>query len=291
LNFLNPKEDVFDIELTSYGKYLLMSGKFQPEYYAFFDDDVVYSMNEEQNNIKDRIMEKTPIFNASTNIVSKQNTLNRYIEKKENNKIIGMNYEYLKNNNIIPIGSNKTTTDYIPAWEIKILKGTASNTEKNNGAVQFDMDDCEYNVSLKKKKEFASNGPGNYSSTELDSSTFLEIFDNYILLDITEQNVENLNENYELELFEVLPNDEFRRLVFNKKPDRIVDGILLDSKDLPDVTTMPDLSSRFVQHYFDILVDKEIDKFVIENMSKELQETFNTYTSNITPNMPTKDDC
>ena len=35
--FVNKKERVFDIELTSYGRYLMSVGKFKPEYYAFYD--------------------------------------------------------------------------------------------------------------------------------------------------------------------------------------------------------------------------------------------------------------
>ena len=40
--FLNKKEQVYDLKLTSYGKYLLSIGRFKPVYYAFFDDNVLY---------------------------------------------------------------------------------------------------------------------------------------------------------------------------------------------------------------------------------------------------------
>lgn len=36
------KEEVLEIELTSYGRHLLSKGQFKPAYYAFYDDDVVY---------------------------------------------------------------------------------------------------------------------------------------------------------------------------------------------------------------------------------------------------------
>ena len=36
--FFNKKEEVMDIELTQYGKYLLSQGKFKPVFYAFFDE-------------------------------------------------------------------------------------------------------------------------------------------------------------------------------------------------------------------------------------------------------------
>ena len=40
--FFNKKEDVIDIELTQYGKYLLSKGKLKPAFYAFSDDEIVY---------------------------------------------------------------------------------------------------------------------------------------------------------------------------------------------------------------------------------------------------------
>ena len=42
--FLNKKEQVFDLKLTSYGNYLLSQGNFKPVYYAFYDDNVVYDI-------------------------------------------------------------------------------------------------------------------------------------------------------------------------------------------------------------------------------------------------------
>ena len=40
--FINKKEQVLEIELTSYGKYLTSVGKFKPKYYAFYDGDIIY---------------------------------------------------------------------------------------------------------------------------------------------------------------------------------------------------------------------------------------------------------
>ena len=71
-NFLNDKEDVIKIELTSYGKHLLSIGKFNPKYYSFFDNDVVYKLdsNEKQNEIQDRILD-TNYLEPIVNLVNK----------------------------------------------------------------------------------------------------------------------------------------------------------------------------------------------------------------------------
>ena len=69
--FLNKKEDVIDLELTQYGKYLVSQGKFKPTYYAFYDDDIIYDQRyatgsglETQKDIEGRILENTPTLSA-----------------------------------------------------------------------------------------------------------------------------------------------------------------------------------------------------------------------------------
>lgn len=42
MKFLDRKEQVLELQMTQYGKALMSRGVFQPAYYAFFDDDVVY---------------------------------------------------------------------------------------------------------------------------------------------------------------------------------------------------------------------------------------------------------
>ena len=71
MTFANPKEETINLELTSYGRYLLSLGQFKPHTYAFFDEDIIYDRQhlsgttgnanvELQNNIEGRIQEETP---------------------------------------------------------------------------------------------------------------------------------------------------------------------------------------------------------------------------------------
>ena len=60
MEFFDKKEEVLDIELTPYGEFLLAKGKFKPDQYAFFDEEIMYdgeygNIAEFQNEIKDRI--------------------------------------------------------------------------------------------------------------------------------------------------------------------------------------------------------------------------------------------
>jgi len=38
MEFFNKKEEVLDVQLTEYGKYLLSQGRMKPAFYAFYDD-------------------------------------------------------------------------------------------------------------------------------------------------------------------------------------------------------------------------------------------------------------
>ena len=62
MKFFNRKEEVIDIQLTQDGKRLLSQGRWDPVYYAFFDDDVIYDgenagVQENQNDAETRIKE------------------------------------------------------------------------------------------------------------------------------------------------------------------------------------------------------------------------------------------
>ena len=62
--FINKKEQVYDLRLTAYGRYLISIGQFVPKYYSFYDDNILYDSNyarfpEQQNHTEERILEKT----------------------------------------------------------------------------------------------------------------------------------------------------------------------------------------------------------------------------------------
>ena len=60
MEFFDKKEEVIDLKLTQYGRYLLSKGKLNPAFYSFFDDNVLYNpdkadVEEAQNYSEDRI--------------------------------------------------------------------------------------------------------------------------------------------------------------------------------------------------------------------------------------------
>ena len=62
MTFFNKQEEVMEIKLTQFGKYQLSRGSFEPIFYRFFDDDIIYdtehiNTTEEQNDSEPRIKE------------------------------------------------------------------------------------------------------------------------------------------------------------------------------------------------------------------------------------------
>ena len=88
--FLNKKEQVYDLKLTSYGHHLLSTGKFKPVYYAFYDDNVIYDIRyasgsasasiEPQNNIHERIKENTSYLEGQVLFSEVERNINKITE-------------------------------------------------------------------------------------------------------------------------------------------------------------------------------------------------------------------
>jgi len=80
VKFLNKKEQVLDTLLTPHGEKLLADGRFKPEYYAFFDDNILYEPQyaaqnhaDKQNDVEPRIQEDTPQLETQV-VFSDRNT-------------------------------------------------------------------------------------------------------------------------------------------------------------------------------------------------------------------------
>ena len=81
--FFDQKQDVIDIELTKYGEYLLSLGKFNPVYYSFFDNNVLYdpryaSYSGSQNEYEGRIQSETPSLRTQHSFEGRGEQITRY---------------------------------------------------------------------------------------------------------------------------------------------------------------------------------------------------------------------
>jgi hypothetical protein len=172
MGFFNKKEDVLDLELTAYGKYLLSQGRLNPTYYAFFDDDVLYDLKaagseEFQNDSERRIKYNTPGLRTQPNRTGAETRTNEFLQNVTttlaastvaDNSVAFVDafnmapnpFEAQSTESYIgPIGTSDLKTQYAPAWHINMLHGeitssldyktanlTASNPGLAHGYVQ-----------------------------------------------------------------------------------------------------------------------------------------------------------
>ena len=156
--FFNKKEEVLDIQLTQYGKHLLSTGKFDPKYYAFFDDDIIYDasyagVTEDQNETQERIFEmprskaQYMYYGAETKI----HQINRMIRSNFEDYDEAMKIQNTPEKSLImqyPMGNTDLDKDKAPAWKVRTygspVSASAEFTSVNNGYInhitQIDMD-------------------------------------------------------------------------------------------------------------------------------------------------------
>lgn len=274
-NFLNQKEEVLSVELTKYGKKLLAQGILKPEYYEFFDDTVIYDLNyadlsEIQNESQERLLNKDLTITSLNN---------------------------LDDLNLAPLGRSSVSTDYAPSWNLKLLNGSIDsyNVSSSHHIKEFDIKEITYTVSLEKTN--VSTIPNyNFSTFELEDGRIVKVDDDYILVELTEENVEDEYENFTLELFTYddlsggVEGGLQRQLMFTAKQSNIIDGIIYDENELPNRFADIKLTKNDAEFYLDLLVDNEIDQAIITKAAKPVQEQVKA-TYSTTFEGAVKEDC
>tara|TARA_R110000824_G_scaffold112382_2_gene261516 strand:+ start:2128 stop:3258 length:1131 start_codon:yes stop_codon:yes gene_type:complete len=158
MEFFDPKEEVLEITLTSYGRQLMSLGEFDAHYYSFFDDDILYDARwasiytETQNEIEGRIQDETPRFKQPTafagietnydqNVaaittaidyyygtpnpeVFVQDTYDRNIYNQEVLEKDADQFDFLS----FPIGTSELASDKYPGWRVDFLLGALSGS-------------------------------------------------------------------------------------------------------------------------------------------------------------------
>jgi hypothetical protein len=159
MEFFDKKQDVIDLQLTSYGKQLLSRGLFKPSYYAFSDDGVIYDnrwggtvSKEPQSKAERRIQEDTPrlktqytkvgaerginnIFNSAPGTSQKQNVIDLFeftseqdykdhLAKANASPLFAETEKLLEN----VLGTKKYFNNYNVAWNLLFYNGLISDS-------------------------------------------------------------------------------------------------------------------------------------------------------------------
>ena len=244
--FLNKKERVIDLELTSYGKYLFSIGKFKPVYYAFYDDNILYdgayaNITESQNNAHQRIKHDTPYLEGMVlfeDVGSKLQLVPK-IDKKGTGVIsvdttplgpIEPRFDNFRYDNAIGDSLlDGKDTSLAPSWKVVTLKGEISSSAQKETLTSITpLNIPQININLKYKKviknmldspvpqanpEFSSDPDrfmvdGNNSTPNFIDNKIITLETDHAMVYIDEVNTEILNENFDIEVFLIKQGDK-----------------------------------------------------------------------------------
>mgnify|MGYP003664946270 FL=1 len=311
--FFDKKQDVIDVELTKYGEYLLSVGKFNPVYYSFFDNGVMYDTryaqySSSQNDNESRIQVDTPSLRTQHSFEGRGEQVvkyNAFIDDRphlrEDQKVrmpstVDKNFSGL----YAPLGTSDLSAEKTPSWNMRFYHNEMSNWSivytgsAGYGQVLTRVPQIESTIEYITKIRSTELKPpvpegqepvydeqdilipgGIYQPDDSDpvlregifeDGTFVEVEADYILLDLQEENAPFNMDNFDIEVYEVKTEtlasgktrDELIPMKFKKKLQTIVDDILIDTEE-EDV----EIDASYVEYFFDIFVDNEIDDVTI----------------------------
>ena len=247
--FFNKKEEVIQIELTQYGKYLLSKGRFKPVLYSFFDDEVLYDvtyggLSEEQNDavtrVKDSVYMKT-IYNFSSSLEFPTPYSGSSLG------VVDTNHALSK-----PIGTMDPAKSFKPAWKLSLL---TPESVPMSGSVSYVE---TYNRGQTVPQLFFT-GTYEYVSTDFGEDIEKE---QAIMLDVSEINTTfKMRGNFDVEVYEVQSGsgEIIKQLNFIPEEEARSENDFIKASEAELNDRYPDLNDTFVEYFLDVRLDREID--------------------------------
>jgi len=222
MEFFDKKEEVLEVKLTSYGKHLYSQGNLKPVYYAFLDNDILYDTSaadfiETQNSAERRIKFETPSLKtittrtgAETRVGTFQQAVSSVLQNSDpanNVELFNQQQPYADQQelNTYILGNSSLATEYAPAWEATILSepelGPVQEFINESGFTQKIPQlniEIDYETYYDDSSGLTSNALTSYLG---DSGIFLAMKENYLLLEIREENTLFEKENFDIEVF------------------------------------------------------------------------------------------
>ena len=295
----DSKQEIINIELTSYGKKKLSEGKLKPVFYAFFDDNVIYdgdygSQVEAVSSLSDqRIRKETPYLKTQYSLVGTETKLNK---GNANQELID-NVRLYENNNLLKFGLGNSKIGEITGSSIQVLMldGEISSVyhtasafvfgNDRNPKVAYDKPQTKIVLQAPELTPKIKNLPEPTMTTPpelLDPNNIESVVvspilsDNkYIYLDVDEIfiSLEELNsvedyKNFEVSLYKIDLNEnneeEYNKLIFKTQQKEIDEnGFLIDETEISNQDTQ--ITKENVEYYFNIQIDEEIDPELLIN--------------------------
>jgi hypothetical protein len=286
MTFFNQKEEVIQIELTQYGKHLLSRGKLKPAYYAFFDDDIIYdgkySQIEETSAEAVERIKSSPRIKTQYVFSGLEEETKKNLNIIKNNKLQDFNISTQAEKHYVltqRIGNSFLGDKKIPSFSVIALNGEINKTTilqtgsmPNLKIPSLELKDSEYKISAINSDTSSKIFNAVNTPVTFDDGTSIYIKDDYIMLEILEENVEDEMKNFDIELFMVQEdqdnNEIYVPLNFDQKFEDFKNGILLDPPEVSQedneyYAALKEQDQYRAQNYFNILVDNEIEKNLI----------------------------
>lgn len=295
MSFFDKKEEVLDLQLTQYGKQLLSLGKFKPSYYAFFDDGIVYDSSysgisgEAINQIETRIQDETPYNKTQYVFSGRETAMSSYVEanrtllanQPDSAVLPFVNPAESTYTQILPLGNADVGTREAPNFSVVFLNGELSGSVTTAYSSSYSIQKIpQLNATIKFKVK-----PIDYSEIKLPTTkvkyagvfpqtqTAFKVTQEYLLLQIQENNTE-----FEKDNFEILPylietvtgsttsnaiSSDYEQLIpipFEKTTLKNDDG-----SEYTSIMQTPD----FINHFFEIMTDEEIpEELICESVAR-----------------------
>ena len=286
--FTNKKEQVFDLQLTSYAKYLMSIGKFKPAYYAFYDDNVLYdkryafsSATEIQSDVDKRVKDETQYLGSLVLFRDTEDTFNRNTDPSVDY------YDLME----VPFQTSIPEPDVFrlesaigdafldgpaqtaPAWRAFALQSYIKNSAGFD--ILNDTKIPQVNVEARYSKEVIQNNLFSQNDSLRDSLVGVDVFDdgnaiqlasNDPVFYIEELNTELLTKNFDVEVFLIhsastTKNEDqqiLERKYFRDRINNVQDGFLV--ANAPYTEQISEITTDSVEYYFDVLFDQNIDR-------------------------------
>lgn len=307
--FYNKKEEVIEIELTPYGKHMLSKGGIHPKYYEFYDDDILYDSqyggtSEKQEEIQERIRNTSRIkvqytfegadkrYKEYIKQVKEKGTLDIPVVEKRKNFLLSS----------LPLANMSSVSEKVPATSLLLLN---AEIEKNINTLsrgiprhtkQFEIKTKTAKLKIREKSLdeevdvqdiFEMQDPTKLVTRYVSDVEKVEAFLRneklveitaeipYILIDITETEIDIQNDNFDFFLYEIEQKEKNgeifeieKQIMFIKERDYIVNNLYVEEN--ADQLDAIQITRDMAENYFTIQTDKEIpDNIFCNNLTEE----------------------
>jgi len=282
MTFFNKKEDVFHIESTPHGRYLMSIGKLKPHHYKFFDDDIVYDSYaispdfiEPQASAHHRIVNETPKLKPNPNVTGAETNIlllkNNGIQDFNQNRLdpLDDNINFLQRE----LGTSKNSSAASVAIKIDLFRGKLTSSTalplgkflESTNTQNLNIPQINIEVAYSFKIDTSDNvsslsySDGTYFSSPYADGSLYVVTPNNPIIRFKQENSLDHKENFEISAFliessSVSGQQFYKPLNFMHKPKKIQNGLLVDERDQGQLEITPD----YVEYYFDLNVDKDI---------------------------------